>query len=244
MTCEQLDELAAELALGILPAFERAGAQGHVAGCARCRERARQYSALGDGLLELVPKCEPSVGLESRVMGCLLAAQASTGPDAPPARRAPDQAPARRGRRVRPRAGWPRAKWPRVMVAAASATLIALGGWAVGTAGNTSQDSATWLVSASLTTPTHDQAGTVYLYTGTPGWMYMKIHIVSGKQPVQETVTCQMERRDGTYVTDGTFEVRDGRGFWGGPLTVPVNDIVGARLVTAGDRTIASASLG
>jgi hypothetical protein len=207
MTCEQLDELGAEMALGVLPAFERAMAQGHLAGCARCRDRVRQFTAITDGLLELVPESEPPVGLESRVMRGL------------------QPTPIRRERR----------RWPRVVLAAACAVLIALGSWAVG---STAHDSATQLVSATLTTPTHSQVGTIYVYKGSPGWTYMKVDVETG----DEWVSCQMERRDGTYVTGGTFQMHGGYGFWGGPLTVAVSDIAGARIVTADGRTIATAS--
>lgn len=67
MTCEQLRELDAELALDILPARERARAVAHLDRCPGCRGHIEQLAQVGDGLLGLLPGTEPPVGFESRV---------------------------------------------------------------------------------------------------------------------------------------------------------------------------------
>ncbi|MGW4984561.1 anti-sigma factor family protein, partial [Streptomyces mirabilis] len=71
MTCEKLREIGAELALGILPGRERAAAVAHLDRCADCREYVEQLTLVGDGLIGLLPGCEPPVGFETRVAQAL-----------------------------------------------------------------------------------------------------------------------------------------------------------------------------
>ncbi|MEU0633578.1 hypothetical protein ABZ355_40465, partial [Streptomyces sp. NPDC005989] len=68
LSCEQLRETGAELALGVLPARERAGAMDHLEGCAACREHVHELAAASDALLDLVPGSEPPAGFEDRVI--------------------------------------------------------------------------------------------------------------------------------------------------------------------------------
>ncbi|WP_432173157.1 hypothetical protein [Streptomyces sp. Tue6028] len=67
VTCEKLREVGAELALGVLPGRERAGAVAHLDECAGCREYVEQLTLVGDGLIGLLPGSEPPVGFEARV---------------------------------------------------------------------------------------------------------------------------------------------------------------------------------
>jgi Putative zinc-finger len=60
--CEQVKELAPELALGIAEGEERAAALRHLSGCARCRQLVSELSAVGDELLLLAPAREPPPG--------------------------------------------------------------------------------------------------------------------------------------------------------------------------------------
>ncbi|MFL6142880.1 MAG: anti-sigma factor family protein [Labedaea sp.] len=67
--CVRLRELSAELALGVLPAMERAEAVAHLQRCPACEQHVRELTALGDRLVvELVPGVEPPVGFEQRVL--------------------------------------------------------------------------------------------------------------------------------------------------------------------------------
>ena len=68
MTCAQLEELAAELALGSVSGAERATALDHLAGCASCRELVDQLARVADGMLHLAPVAEPPPGFESKVL--------------------------------------------------------------------------------------------------------------------------------------------------------------------------------
>jgi hypothetical protein len=68
MTCAELADVAAELALGVLTGRERAVAIAHLNGCEACREDVRQLMATGEQLRELLPPVEPPAGFESRVL--------------------------------------------------------------------------------------------------------------------------------------------------------------------------------
>jgi hypothetical protein len=68
MTCAELADVAAELALGVLTGRERAAAVAHLEWCESCREDVRQLMATGEQLLELLPPVEPPAGFETRVL--------------------------------------------------------------------------------------------------------------------------------------------------------------------------------
>ena len=68
MTCAELADVAAELALGVLTGRERAMAIAHLDRCDECREDVRQLMATGEQLLELLPPAEPPAGFETRVL--------------------------------------------------------------------------------------------------------------------------------------------------------------------------------
>src|ERR1700753_1716516 len=84
MSCRDFDDVAAELALGVLTGRERAEAVAHLDECDSCREHVRQLSLTGEEMLGLLPSREPTEGFESRVMERLgitpSPAQAATGP--------------------------------------------------------------------------------------------------------------------------------------------------------------------
>lgn len=68
MTCQQCHELAAELALNVLPARERVGVLAHLDTCGGCRETVSALTVTADRLVELLPGAEPPAGFEHRVM--------------------------------------------------------------------------------------------------------------------------------------------------------------------------------
>ena len=69
--CVPVRELIPELALGVAPGDVRASALEHLTGCAECRGRLREATAVVDELLLLAPAHEPPPGFESRVLGTL-----------------------------------------------------------------------------------------------------------------------------------------------------------------------------
>jgi len=77
LSCARCHALAAELALNIVTADERADAQAHLVRCESCRQR---LSALADtaGQIELLPPRDPPGGFEQRTLS------AFTSPHQPP----------------------------------------------------------------------------------------------------------------------------------------------------------------
>jgi len=70
MGCDQVRDLAPELALGIAEGQERVAALSHLSGCPECRQLVSDLSSVGDGLL-LAPSREPPRGFESSVLARL-----------------------------------------------------------------------------------------------------------------------------------------------------------------------------
>jgi len=77
--CEQLRELAPELALGVLGGAERAEALIHLGGCVRCQAYVAELIEAGDALAHVVPEQEPPAGFERRVLEALDALGADRG---------------------------------------------------------------------------------------------------------------------------------------------------------------------
>lgn len=239
VTCEKLRELGAELALGVLPGRERAGAVAHLDHCADCREYIEQLTLAGDGLIGLLPGSEPPAGFETRVTQALTQA-----------------ASAREGR---PQAHWygiPRIGLGgrvRLRVASAVAALVlavGFGGWAVGTvieevtAGSSqSAENEAGLLEGGLTSAQAPgrPTGDIYAHPGSPGWMYMTVNLAVAGTPYSGKVSCMLEHSDGTMVRVGTFTLHEGYGFWGGPASVDPSTLSGARLTSPDGTVLATA---
>ncbi|MFD8793736.1 anti-sigma factor family protein [Streptomyces vinaceus] len=220
MTCEQLRELDAELALGILPARERARAVAHLDHCPGCREHVEQLAVVGDDLLGLLPGTEPPVGFESRVTALLQ----------PPS---PTRSPGRRGL-LRPRVA---------AVAAALAVACGFGGWAAGTAieqaaapVSPTATAGVQLLQAPLITGGRE-VGRVFAHPGAQGWVYMKVDL---EKPMPE-ISCVLDHKDGTMTRLGTFSLADGYGYWVATTDVNATTLAGARLLTPEGSLLASA---
>jgi hypothetical protein len=85
VNCAELQDLAAELALGTVSGAERAAALDHLAGCPGCRALVDQLARAADTMLLLAPVAEPPPGFESKV----LARMGVAAPRAPRAHRPP-----------------------------------------------------------------------------------------------------------------------------------------------------------
>ena len=66
--CNEIRELAAEVALGISSGEERASVLAHLGRCPACRAELDELSEVADELLLLAPPREPPVGFETRVL--------------------------------------------------------------------------------------------------------------------------------------------------------------------------------
>ncbi|HEY8525836.1 MAG TPA: zf-HC2 domain-containing protein [Acidimicrobiales bacterium] len=75
-TCDQMRELAPDLALGLLTGAERAAALDHLEGCAACRAEVASLTDVGEAVLALAPEVEPPPGFTARVLDRIAAARA------------------------------------------------------------------------------------------------------------------------------------------------------------------------
>src|SRR5579863_8193107 len=92
MSCAELADVAAELALGVLTGRERAVAIAHLNACEACREDVRQLMTTGE---QLRP-AEPPAGFETRVLQ-RLGLPVSAGQDAQGSQDAQDSKGRQRG---------------------------------------------------------------------------------------------------------------------------------------------------
>ena len=261
MTCAELADVAAELALGVLTGRERGVAIAHLNGCEACREDVRQLMATGEQLRELLPPAEPPAGFEIRVLERLgLPAPAGhrdgngepgakvarpLGPPGPkngPRHRRAGGDTARPGARQvgAPPAGPGGASRPgrmrRVLAAAAmclAVVVAGLGGWRIGVG---SAPAASPLKSASLVSASSQHVGRVFYYSHDPEWLYMSVDLGSG----DGLVTCQVIDAEGHVATVGSFKLADGYGAWGSPDPGTIGELTGARLVSANGTVLAT----
>lgn len=240
LSCTQLHQAGAELALGVLSGRERAEATAHLDRCADCREYIGQLARVGDGLLGLLPGSEPPAGFETRVVRRLARARAAR-----------DGRDAARGFGARYGA-LRKGVWLRV---ASALAVLALGfgfaGWALGTAVEDvvagpapSAPAEAGMLHAHLTgagAGHRQQAGDLYVYRGPPGWVFMSVDLADAGLPYSGKVTCLLERSDGSTVRLGTFELHHGYGYWGVPAPGDHAALSGVRLVSAEGHDLATA---
>ncbi|MER5430108.1 hypothetical protein [Streptomyces sp. NPDC002588] len=224
--CRRLRDIAAEVALGVLPAQERAAALAHLQRCPACRENVRELARTADELLHLIPEREPPLGFETRVLQRI---------GLPPRRR-------RRTLRQRFALG---------VATAVAAAALAVGGWAIGVtsaasppgAGPTRPDR---LLSADLTSHSQD-VGRVFAYTGRPHWLYMSVDADDlpprARAALHGTVTCRIERADGSTTTIGTFPLVAGYTQWVTPYPAGSPPVTKVHLVATDRSVVASATL-
>jgi Putative zinc-finger len=226
--CEQVKELASELALGIAAGDERDAALRHLTGCARCRQLVSELSAVGDELLLLAPAGEPAPGFESRVLAAL-------GKDAG---------------RPRPRPAPPPRRWRWLAAVAAVVLAAAVGGGSVfaSTAGDRrvadsyravlSQGQGSFFAAAPLNGP-RGRVGSVFGYQGQPSWV-----MVTLQPQVQREgrFDVQVVTRDGRYLPLGGALLGGAKGTWGGQLPVDLSAVHELRFTGPDGRTAFTAT--
>ena len=144
-----------------------------------------------------------------------------------------------RARRAATGQSRPARRTQRVLALAAVAVAVVaagLGGW--GLRSGTSAPAGTPLSSATLLSASHQAAGKIFLYDGSSRWLYMSVDMPSGNG----TVICEVESRDGHVTTVGSFQLTDGRGYWGSPVPATHGSLTGARLVGPDGTVLATAS--
>ncbi len=220
-SCGDVDDVAAELGLGVLGGVERARALAHLDDCPRCRALVAEMAEVSDALFELYPEVEPPAGFESRLL----------------ARREQPRRPSRLSRR------WPVVAAVALSAAAAVAAVVSLG--AADSPGFRVDHPAAVaaLGGRSLgAVPLHhggEEVGQVFIYAGQPSWMFVTVEA----DRADPSVACEVILRDGRTVDIGSFPIATGYRSWGSTVNVNPSDIRAVRLVGSGGTELASATI-
>jgi hypothetical protein len=216
MRCEQIRDLAAEIALGIADGEERAEALRHLSTCGECRRVVEQLSQVADELLVLAPVQEPPAGFESRVV------QAMGLQESPPRRRL---------------ARWLSPRWlaPRLGPALATAAVTAAALIAVyhddhQTAeryrGILDQAGGQYFLAEPLADETGARGGVAFGYEGSPSWLLLTVEPAH-----RDAVTSgELVTKDGRKIALPSLEL-DRKGSWGGALPVNLYKVASIRLL-------------
>jgi hypothetical protein len=226
MGCDQVRELAPELALGIAEGEERGAALRHLSGCAGCRQLVSELSLVGDELLLLAPPHDPPVGFESHVLAAL-------------------GEPARQRRRQPLALRW---RWATVAAAVVLAAALAAGSVFQATAGDRrladgyravlSQGQGSFFAAAPLQ-GSQGRVGTVFGYQGHPSWVMVTLQ---PPIPAESRFRVQVVSRDGRYLAAGDAVLGGANGAWGGQLPVDLATVHELRLVGSDRRTAFAAT--
>jgi hypothetical protein len=234
LSCGECRESIAEFALNILTGHELADLQDHLERCADCRDRAAALAVTADRLVDLLPDAEPPAGFCDRVADTLRAKRKPAEPLSMPALSialAPltsSPGPLAKPTNDEPNLGRKSTRRLAAAVPILTAVIIAL----AATSGLVWYHSSEQhlpaptpaitqppggirnVVYVPLTGHTHP-VGQLYLYPGTPSWIYLQIN--NTENPRDETLNCVIIRPDGTSIPLGTMTLHKGQGHWGGP---------------------------
>jgi|SRR5919108_2514336 hypothetical protein len=215
MRCEEIHNLAPEIALGIADGEERAEALRHLSTCVECRRKVEQLSQVADDLLVVAPAEEPPAGFESRVVEAM-------GLQAAPRRR-------------RPR--WLSLRWlaPRLgpAVATAAVTAAALIGvysddreTAERYRGVLDQANGQYFQAGPLADESGARGGVAFGYEGSPSWLLVTVD----RAHRNAVKTAELVTSDGRRIPLRSFRL-DGRGSWGGAIPVKLYRVASIRLL-------------
>jgi hypothetical protein len=210
MRCEEMRELAADVALDTVSGEERGEALRHLATCTECRRLVDQLSEVADELYTLSPPQEPPAGFESRALERMGLAGAP------------------RRRRWRGLA---------LRIAAPVATAAAAAGIMVGVyhddhqladryRGTLEEANGKYFSAGKLRDPAGARAGTAFAYQGKPSWVF----VVVDRAHRRQAATGEVVTRDGRRIALHGFRLRPD-GTWGGGIPVDVHDVATIRLL-------------
>ena len=226
MRCEEVRELAPELALGIADGEERAEALRHLSGCAECRRAVERLSQVTDELLTVAPVQEPPPGFESRVAEAM-------------------------GLRDRPsRRGLGRGLTPRRLLARLGPVLVTAAVTAVALVAVYHDDHQTaeryrrtlaeadgrYFQAEPLTDEAGARGGVAFGYEGSPSWLFVTVE--RGHRDVRRVV---LRTKDGRTIPVRSVQL-DSQGSWGGSIPVKLYSVASIRLVGNGHGDVLRAS--
>ncbi|MBV8303563.1 MAG: zf-HC2 domain-containing protein [Acidimicrobiia bacterium] len=215
--CDDVRELAPELALGNLPGHERADVLRHLEHCADCQRLVEELADAADALLLLAPYVAPPAGFEARVLA---------GFDVPVTRR----------RRLGV-----------AVLGVAAALVLAIGvvtAMVVSPGGGAPSSQFALkkpgVLMANFTpAPGEQTQGQIFSYAGKPSWVFMTVR----DDGSSDTYRCQLELADGQRVEVGSFGLHDGTGSWGRTVAIDVHQLRAVRLLDEHGATAATATL-
>jgi len=227
MKCEEIRELASDIALGIADGEERAEALRHLSTCAECRRLVEELSEVTDGLLLLAPVQEPPVGFESRVVNAL-------GTQGQPRGRLP--------RRLAPRWLATRVVPPLVAAAVTAAALVAVYDDDRQTAERyraaLEQANGQYFQAQPLVDASGAEGGVVFGYQGTPSWVFVTVDPAH-----RDGITRgQLVTRNGRTIALRPLELDPNQGSWGGAIPVNLYEVGSFRLLGERGRELLEAS--
>jgi hypothetical protein len=207
--CEEIRQLAPDLALGIVEGEERGRALEHLADCPECRRRVEELAEVADQLLLLAPHKEVPVGFESRVLNRVL----------------PSPQPRRR-RRLRLVVA------PAASALAAAAIVLAIVAPDLRVASHyrhtLDQANGKEFEAYALRGPGDTHVGTVFSYEGSPSW----VHIDVDPGHRAGLTSAELVTDDGSQIPLHWFDL-DPAGGSGGSIPVDPNQVSVLRLTPA-----------
>jgi hypothetical protein len=247
MSCARLQEISAELALGIADAHARADALAHLDHCASCRREVRGLGETVEILAGLAPAVEPPAGFESRVLAALSSRtrdEPATGSGGGSLSGLPRLLAGRASRSVSggvPGGVTGEVTRRRAALAAAAVFAAAAGsaGWLIGSAVSHAPPAATARLRAVALRSGPTDVGEVVMSKGASPWMSVAVRTGLG----DAWVRCELREANGRVVSVGTFQLEHGYGYWAAPLPNSWSSATSARLVTSGGQVVASASI-
>jgi hypothetical protein len=207
-TCEEIQVLAPEVALGMASGDERALVLAHAKSCAECHRVMEELSETADALLLLGPQHEPSSGFESTVLAKMQSEQ-------------------RQPTRMRSR-----------LAAAAMASVLvtgAAGFWITADDRRVANHYRDALAEANgryfgvvpLRTAQGDRAGHLFAYEGDPTWVFLIF-----STPLDPgTYEAELGTPGGAIRSLGTFALTAGDVTWGRDLPVGLGDVRAFRML-------------
>jgi len=209
LSCEEVRDLAPEVALGVASGEERAAVLAHVRTCLACRQALEGMADAADTLLLLAPAHEPGPGFESKVLAQIKSKR-----------------PPRRARTL-------------AAVAAALLLGATAAGVAVFRATADDRKLADLYRHAlaeahgeyfgvvPLRSPDGERAGHLFAYEGSTSWVF----VVLASAPEPGHYRGEVETRTGEQIVFGSFRLHEGDITWGKDVPIPLQRVHSLRIL-------------
>jgi len=226
--CQEVQDLAPEVAIGVASAQDRAGVLGHTGTCADCAALLLELSALVDDIAALAPTHEPPAGFESDVLSRIAEFRSPV---------------------ALPRAGHKHRVRRVALAAAALVTVAALSGSVVYQAHDSDRTLADqvratlatangeYFTSAPLEQPDGRRGGVLFAYQGETPWMFL----TSSRPASAAPVTIELVTHAGAVHTLATDVPLSSASPWGAIIPVAVHDVAVVRVLDGDGELVLSA---